>query len=199
MSPFFFIKNWTIVRFSIVSIRNSHIFTHWAYFTQISNESQICTQMTIFSHIEHISHEYSIKVKFSHKWPYFHTLSIFHTNIKWKPNFHTSGHIFTHWAYLLLSITVLIFEILDFCIVVVAQVRSFIGRWYSWLGHRGDERRNLIKLIKLFLIDGILNSDDSSFSRYNHLKSFVCCVYNIEHLSNVFLLTQKAPTYILNG
>jgi hypothetical protein len=41
-------------------------------------------------------------------------------------------------------------------------------------------------LIELFLIDGILDSDDSSFSRYNHLKSFVCCVWNIEHLSNVF-------------
>jgi hypothetical protein len=52
--------------------------------------------------------------------------------------------------------------------------------------HRGDERWNLIKLIKLFLINGILDSDDSSFFRYNHLKSFVCCVWNIEHLSNVF-------------
>jgi hypothetical protein len=70
--------------------------------------------------------------------------------------------------------------------VVVAQVQIFVGRWYSCLDHRGDERRNLIKLIKLFLIDGILNSNDSSFSRYNHLKSCVCCVWNIEHLSNVF-------------
>jgi hypothetical protein len=60
--------------------------------------------------------------------------------------------------------------------VVVAQVRSFISRWYSWLDHRCDERRNLIKLIKLFLIDVILDSDDFSFSRYNHLKSFVYCV-----------------------
>jgi hypothetical protein len=59
--------------------------------------------------------------------------------------------------------------------VVVAQVRSFVGRWYSWLDHRGDERRNLIKLIKL-LIDDILDSDDSLFFRYNHLKSFICCV-----------------------
>jgi hypothetical protein len=70
--------------------------------------------------------------------------------------------------------------------VPVAQVQSFIGRWYSWLDHRDDERRNLIKLIKLFLIDGILNSDDLSLSRYNHLKSFVCCVWNNEHLSNTF-------------
>jgi hypothetical protein len=47
--------------------------------------------------------------------------------------------------------------------VIVAQVQSFVGRWYSWLDHRGDERRNLIKLIKLFLINGFLDSDDSSF------------------------------------
>jgi hypothetical protein len=60
--------------------------------------------------------------------------------------------------------------------VVVAQVQSFVSRWYSWLDHQGEERRNLIKMIKLFLIDSILDSDDSSFSRYNHLKSFVCCV-----------------------
>jgi hypothetical protein len=46
--------------------------------------------------------------------------------------------------------------------MVIAQVWNFIGRWYSWLDHRGDERRNLIKLIKLFLIDDILDSDDSS-------------------------------------
>jgi hypothetical protein len=30
--------------------------------------------------------------------------------------------------------------------------------------------RNLIELIKLFLINGILDSNDSSFSDYNHLK-----------------------------
>jgi hypothetical protein len=60
--------------------------------------------------------------------------------------------------------------------VVIAQARSFVGRWYSWLDHQGDKRRNLIKLIKLFLIDDILYSDGSLFSRYNHLKSFVCCV-----------------------
>jgi hypothetical protein len=70
--------------------------------------------------------------------------------------------------------------------VVVAQVQNFIGRWYSWLDHRGDERRNLIKLIKLFLIDDILDSDISSFSQYNHLKSFVNCVWNIEQLSDMF-------------
>jgi hypothetical protein len=156
-----------------VSIRNSHVFTQISnenqICTQISNESQISTQMAIFSHIEHISHKYTMKVKFSHKWPYIYTLSIFYTII---------------W---LLSIAVLVFlKILDFFMVVVVQVRSFIGRWYSWLDHRGDTRRNLIKLIKLFLIDDILDSDDSVFSRYNHVKSFVCCVWNIEHLSNVF-------------
>jgi hypothetical protein len=43
-----------------------------------------------------------------------------------------------------------------------------------------------MKLSKLFLIDMILDSDDSSFFRYNHLKSFVCCVSNIEYLSGVF-------------
>jgi hypothetical protein len=46
--------------------------------------------------------------------------------------------------------------------------------------------RNLIKLIKLFLIDDILDSDNLSFFRYNHVKSFVCCVWNIKYLSNVF-------------
>jgi hypothetical protein len=125
--------------------------------------------MAIFSHIEHILHKYPLKLKFSRKWSYFHTFSIFYTII------------------LLLSIVVLVFfEILEFFMVVVAQIGSFAGRWYSWLDHRGDKRRNLIKLIKLFLIDGILDSDDSSFSRYNHIKSFVCCVWNIEHLSNMF-------------
>jgi hypothetical protein len=117
--------------------------------------------MVIFSHIEHILHKYPLKVnfshielilnkyplkvKFSHKCSYFHTLSIFYPII------------------LLLSVAVLFFEILDFFMVVIAQVWSFIGRWYSWLDHRGDERRNLIKLIELFLIDDILNSDNSSF------------------------------------
>jgi hypothetical protein len=108
---------------SVVSIRNSQIFTHWAYFTKISNEIQISTQMTIFSHIEHISHKYPMKVKFPHKLPYFHTLSIFYTNILYKSYFHTNGHIFTHWAYftqsfLWLSIAVLVF-------------------WNSWLFHGG--------------------------------------------------------------
>jgi hypothetical protein len=56
--------------------------------------------------------------------------------------------------------------------VVVAQVRSFIGRWYLIK----LIKLFLIELIKLFLIDTILNPNDSSFSRYNHLKSFVCCV-----------------------
>jgi hypothetical protein len=55
------------------------------------------------------------------------------------------------------------FEILDFFMVVVAQVRSLIGRWYFWLDHRGVEWRNLIILIKLFLIDDILDSNDLSF------------------------------------
>jgi hypothetical protein len=46
--------------------------------------------------------------------------------------------------------------------------------------------RNLIELIKLFPIDGILDSDDSSFFGYNHLKSFICCVWNIENLCGMF-------------
>jgi hypothetical protein len=79
---------------------NGHIFPHWAYCTQISNENQIFTQMAIFSHIEHISHNYPMNVKFSHKWPYFYTLNIFHINIQWKLNFVTNGLIFTHWAHL---------------------------------------------------------------------------------------------------
>jgi hypothetical protein len=144
VSPFFFIKNWTIARFSIVSIRNwtqgfrncthfrnktktsnDHIFTPWAYFTQISNTSQIFTQMTIFSHIEHISHKYPMKVNFSHKWTYFYTFNIFHTNIQWKSKFHTNDHIFTHWAYFIqsfcyFSLRSWFFEILDFFIMVIA-------------------------------------------------------------------------------
>jgi hypothetical protein len=208
-SPFF-IRNWTIARFSIVSIKNwtqdfinckhfrnrikrwnGHIFIHWTYFTQISNNSHIFTQMVIFLNIEHISHKYPIKVKFLHRWSYFHTLIIFHTNIHWKSKFHTNGYIFTYWAYFTqsfcyFSLRSWFFKILDFFVVVVAQVRSFVGRWYYWLDHRGGQRRNLIKLIKLFLIGDILDSDDSSFSKYNHLKSFVYCVWNIEHLSNVF-------------
>jgi hypothetical protein len=79
--------------------------------------------------------------------------------------------------------------------VVVAQVRGFIGRWYSWLDHRGDDRWNLIKLMKLFHIDGILDSNNSSFYRYNHLKSFVCYVWNIEHLSNMFSNTKGSDLY----
>jgi hypothetical protein len=70
--------------------------------------------------------------------------------------------------------------------VVIAHVWSFVGRCYSLLDHRGNERSNLIKLIKLFLMEDILNFDDSSFSMYNHLKSFICCVWNIEHLSDIF-------------
>jgi hypothetical protein len=69
--------------------------------------------------------------------------------------------------------------------VVIPQVWCFVGRWYSWLDHRSGEMRNLIKLIKHVHINGILRSDDSSFSKYNHLKYFVCCVWNIEHLSDV--------------
>jgi hypothetical protein len=63
--------------------------------------------------------------------------------------------------------------ILEFFIVVIMQVRSFIGRWYSWLDRRGGKRWNLIKLIELSIINDILDSDDSSFSRYNHIKCFV--------------------------
>jgi hypothetical protein len=40
----------------------------------------------------------------------------------------------------------------DFFMVVVVQVRSFVGLWYYWLGHRGGERSHLIKLIKVFHI-----------------------------------------------
>jgi hypothetical protein len=78
---------------------NDHIFTHWVYFTQISNESQIFSQMAIISHIEHSSHKYPMKVYFLLKWSYFHTLSIFHTTIQWKSNSHSNDHIFTNWAY----------------------------------------------------------------------------------------------------
>jgi hypothetical protein len=56
---------------------NDHIFTHWGYFTQMTNENQF----------------------FSLKWPYFHTLRIFHTNNQWKLIFHSNDHIFTHWWY----------------------------------------------------------------------------------------------------
>jgi hypothetical protein len=42
------------------------------------------------------------------------------------------------------------------------------------------------ELIKFFLIDGILDSDDWLLSGYNHLKSFVCFVWNIENLCDVF-------------
>jgi hypothetical protein len=115
--------------------------------------------MVIFSQIEHISHKYPIQVTFSHIWPYFHTLNIFYTII-----------------LLLFVVVLFFFEIFDFFMVVIVKVRSFVGRWYSWLDHRGDKRINLIKLIKLFLINDIHNFDDSSFSKYNHLKSFVCCV-----------------------
>jgi hypothetical protein len=106
-SPFFFIRNWTIAIFIIVSIRIStqdfrncthfSIFSHRTsetahtsvYFTQISNKSYIFTQMGIFSNIEHISHKYPIKLKFSHiehilhKYPlkvkFLHKWSYFHT------------------------------------------------------------------------------------------------------------------------
>jgi hypothetical protein len=82
------------------------------------------------------------------QWPYFHTLSIFYTII------------------LLLFIAALgFFEILDFFMGVIAQVQSFIDRWYSWLDRQSDERRNLIKLIKLCLINDILDYDNSLFSR----------------------------------
>jgi hypothetical protein len=147
---------------------NGNIFTHWAYFTQISNKSYFFTQMIIFLHIEHISHKYPLKLKISHKWSYFHTLNIFYTII------------------LLLSVAILVFWNSWLFMMVVMQVRSFVVRWYSWLYHRDDERRNLIKFIKLFLIDDILDSDDLSFFIYNYLKSFIYCVWNIEHLSNVF-------------
>jgi hypothetical protein len=58
--------------------------------------------------------------------------------------------------------------------------------WLSFRKYRISLDDGILGLIKLFLIDGILDSDDSSFSRYNHLKSFVCCVWNIENLCDVF-------------
>jgi hypothetical protein len=153
--------------------------------------------MAIFSHIEHISHKWPMKVKFSH---------IEHISHKWsmKVIFHTNSYIFTHWAYFTqlfcyFPLQSWFFEILDFFMAVVAQVWSFVGWWYSWLDHRDDKRRNLIKLIKLFLIDEILDSDDLSFSRYNHLKSF--CLLCLKHrtLKRGVLLTRRALTYISDG
>jgi hypothetical protein len=137
------------------------IFSHIEH---ISHKYQI---KVTFSHIEYILHKYPLKLKFSQKWSYFHTLSIF-TQL---------------FCYFLLWSCFL--YILDFFMAVIAQIRSFVGRWYSGLDHRGDESRNLIKLIKLFRIDNILDSDNSSFPGITTLSLF-CCVWNIEHLSNVF-------------
>jgi hypothetical protein len=87
----------------------------------------------------------------------------------------------------LLSVAVLVFlEFLTFSWWLLHKLGALLGDGILGLIIDVTKRRNLIKLIKLFLIDGILDSDDSSFSRYNHLKSFVCCVWNIEHLNNVF-------------
>jgi hypothetical protein len=185
MSPFF-IRNRTIARFIIVFIRNwiegfknwtkpsnCHIFTHLTYFTQMTNESQIFTQIVTFSHIEHISHKYPMKINFSHKWPYFYTLSIFHINIQWKSFFHTNGHIFTHWAYFTqmtnesqIFTKMVIFSHIEHilrnhfatfrCGLSFLKFLTFREASYSWPDHRGDEKRNLIKMIKLFLIDDIL-------------------------------------------
>jgi hypothetical protein len=125
---------------------NGHIFTHWVYFTQISNESQILTQMAIFSHIEHISHKYQMNVNFSHKWPYFHTLSIFHTNIQWKSNFHTNDHIFTHWVYVrqisnesLIFTQMVIFSHIGYVLHIIILLLSFevLIFWNYWLFHGG--------------------------------------------------------------
>jgi hypothetical protein len=116
--------------------------------------------MAIFSHIDHISHKYPMKAKISH-----------------------IDHILhNHFATFRCALDFLKF--LTF-MVVVAQVRSFVSRWYSWIDYQCGESKSLIKLIKFFLIDDILDSVDSSFFR-NHLKSFICCVWNIEHLSDVF-------------
>jgi hypothetical protein len=51
---------------------------------------------------------------------------------------------------------------------------------------RGIPELSPIVTVDGFQAVGILDSNDLSFSRYNHLKSFVYCVWNIEHLSNIF-------------
>jgi hypothetical protein len=170
--------------------------------------------MVIFSHIEHISHKYPTNVKLLLNWPYFHTLSIFHTNIQWKLNFHSIGHIshiehISHkysmkvkfslkWSYFH---TLSIF----YTIILLLSIVLFVFFWNSWLFYGGHCTSMVFHLSMVFLawssrwwkeefqqidqtllIDIILNSDDSMFSRHNHLKPFVSCVYNMEHLSNVF-------------
>jgi hypothetical protein len=124
--------------------------------------------MVIFSHIEHISHISNESQIFTQMATFSHIEHILHNHFA---TFHCGLGFF---------------EILDFFMVVIAQVWSFVGQWYSWIDHRDGKRRNLIKLIKLFLINDILDFDNLSFSRYNHLKYFVCCVWNIEHLSDMF-------------
>jgi hypothetical protein len=79
----------------------------------MTNESHIFTQMPTFSRIWHISLKYQMNV-------------IFYSN----------DHIFTHLAYFTqpfcyFSSRSWFFEIVDIFMVVIAQVRSFIGRWYS--------------------------------------------------------------------
>jgi hypothetical protein len=111
-SPFYFIRNWTIAKFSIVSTKNwtqefrncthfrNRTKTSIAIYSHIEHILHKYPTKVMFSHIEHISHKYPLKVKFSHKWSYFDTLSIFYTII------------------LLLSVEVLVF-------------------WNSWLFHGG--------------------------------------------------------------
>jgi hypothetical protein len=48
----------TNIQWKLIFHTNGHIFTHLAYFTQMTNKSQIFTQMTIFSYIEHILHNH---------------------------------------------------------------------------------------------------------------------------------------------
>jgi hypothetical protein len=141
------------------------IMDEWYYLTQMTDESKNFIQMTIFS-------QKSIWLSFTFEaWLHFSATS----------EYTLRGQLF---CYFLLHSW--FFEILDFFLVVVSQVQNIFGWWYSWLDHRGYERRNLIRLIKHFFIDGILDSDDLSFFGYNHLKSFVCCVWNIENLCDMF-------------
>jgi hypothetical protein len=54
--------------------------------------------------------------------------------------------------------------------------------------HSRFVKNHLIRILEdgPLISEVVLSQDDLSFYRYNHLKSFVCCVWNIEHLSNVF-------------
>jgi hypothetical protein len=128
------------------------------------------------------------------KWPYFHTVSISHKNIQWKLIFHTNGHILTRWAYFtqipiesqIFTQMVIFSHIEHIYTIILLLFIAVLVFWNSLTFHGGRWCKYRALLIKLFLNDGFLDSDDSSFSRYNHLNSFVCCFWNIEHLSNMF-------------